>query len=64
MHVMNMASRSGITGKIEIHCLEYLPTTYVVRGKVMFSPVSLILFRGGGRAFPVQVLSWALSRGG
>ena len=37
-------------------CLQmkvFLPTTYVVRGKVMFSEVSV---RMGGRVRPVQVL--------
>ena len=34
-----------------LNALEYilfLPTTYIVRGKVMFSLVSMILFGGGG----------------
>ena len=33
-----------------------LPTTYVARGKVVFSLVCVILFTGGGRVHPVQVL--------
>ena len=31
---------------VETNDYAYLPTTYVVRGKVMFSQVSVILFKG------------------
>ena len=48
---------------LQINCNPFLPTTYVIRGKVMFSQLSVILFRRG-RVPPVQVLSRGCGGGG
>ena len=40
IYLCNVNTRAGLLSYL-------LPTNYVVRGKVMFLPVSVILFRGG-----------------